>query len=89
MNTCRRGCRRLAQRRGRGASMSPRSARHSEATCGVGPRGQPVGDGLEASRVSDREAGLDHVHAQPLELAGDLELLARAQADARRLLAVP
>ena len=45
-------------------------------------------DGLEVARRGDREAGLDHVDAQPRELLGDLELLRRVQRDARRLLAV-
>ena len=45
-------------------------------------------DGLEVAGRSDREAGLDHVHAQTRELLRDLELLLRVQRDARRLLAV-
>src|SRR5215213_7878240 len=44
--------------------------------------------GLEVAGRGDREAGLDDVHAQARELMGDLELLARVQRDARRLLAV-
>ena len=44
--------------------------------------------GLEVARRGDREAGLDHVDAEPRELLGDLELLLRVQRDARRLLAV-
>ena len=35
-----------------------------------------------------REAGLDDVDLEPHELAGDLELLGRGEAGARRLLAV-
>ena len=48
-------------------------------------------DGLDALEVAGRrggEAGLDHVHAKPLELLPDLHLLVRAQGDSRRLLAV-
>ena len=45
-------------------------------------------DGLEVARRGDREAGLDHVDAEPRELRRDLELLLRVQRDARRLLAV-
>ena len=44
--------------------------------------------GLEVAGRGDREAGLDHVHAEPRELVGDLELLLLVQRDARRLLAV-
>ena len=43
---------------------------------------------LEVAGRGDREAGLDHVDAEPLELRGDLRLLVRLQGDARRLLAV-
>ena len=45
-------------------------------------------DRLEVARRGDREAGLDHVHAETRELLCDLELLLRVQRDARRLLAV-
>ena len=45
-------------------------------------------DGLEVPGRGDREAGLDHVDAEPGELLGDLELLGRVQRDAGRLLAV-
>ena len=45
-------------------------------------------DGLEVAGRGDREAGLDHVDAQPRELLGDLELLGGVQRDAGRLLAV-
>ena len=44
---------------------------------------------LEVARAGDREAGLDHVHAEPRQLLGDLQLLRLVQADARGLLAVP
>ena len=89
MKTCRRGggaCA-AAHRPGR-IDVRPRVARHSEATVAVAA---PAGDRAMASNLGGRrdgEAGLDHVDAEPLELAGDLELLARGQADARRLLAV-
>src|SRR3954470_5314718 len=43
---------------------------------------------LEVAWRGDREAGLDHVHPEPPELVGDLELLDLVQRDARRLLAV-
>ena len=45
-------------------------------------------DRLEVARRGDREAGLDHVDAQPRELLRDLQLLLRVQRDAGRLLAV-
>ena len=44
--------------------------------------------GLEVAGRGDREAGLDHVHAEARELVGDLELFLPVQRDARRLLAV-
>ena len=46
-------------------------------------------DRLEVAGRGDREAGLDHVDAQPRELLGDLDLLGGVQRDAGRLLAVP
>ena len=45
--------------------------------------------GLELARRGDREAGLDDVHTQALELAGQDQLLRRVHAAARRLLAIP
>ena len=45
-------------------------------------------DGLEVAGRGDREAGLDHVDAQPRELLGDLDLLGGVQRDPGRLLAV-
>ena len=45
-------------------------------------------DGLEVAGRGDREAGLDDVDAEARELVRDLELLARVERDARRLLAV-
>ena len=44
--------------------------------------------GLEVARRGDREAGLDHVHAEPRELVRDLDLLLPVERDPRRLLAV-
>jgi hypothetical protein len=49
--------------------------------------GDPV-DGLEVAVRGGREAGLDHVHLQAHQLAGDLELLGRGETGAGRLLAV-
>jgi hypothetical protein len=46
------------------------------------------GDGLPLAERGAREAGLDHVDAHGGEARGDLDLVARAKADARRLLAV-
>jgi hypothetical protein len=43
---------------------------------------------LEIAIAGDREARLDHVHPQPLELASERELLLEVHAAARRLLAV-
>ena len=45
-------------------------------------------DRLEVAGRGDREAGLDHVDAQPRQLLGDLDLLGGVQRDAGRLLAV-
>ena len=45
-------------------------------------------DRLEVAGRGDREAGLDHVDAQPRELLGDLDLLGGVQRDPGRLLAV-
>src|SRR5262249_2277243 len=45
-------------------------------------------DSLEVTGRGDREAGLDHVDAEPGELLRDLDLLLRVEGDARRLLAV-
>jgi len=46
------------------------------------------GDTVEVAWRRRGEAGLDDVDAQPFEAQRDLALLARAQCDARRLLAV-
>ena len=46
-------------------------------------------DGLEVARRGRGEAGLDEVHLHTLQGARDLQLLAAAQGDAGRLLAVP
>ena len=43
---------------------------------------------LEVAGRGDREAGLDHIDAQPRELVGDLQLFLLVQRDSRRLLAV-
>ena len=45
-------------------------------------------DALDLAGRGDREPGLDDVDAEALELAGDLQLLLRVQADAGRLLAI-
>ena len=45
-------------------------------------------DSLEIAGRGHREAGLDHVDSEELELVRDLDLLVRLQRDARRLLAV-
>ena len=71
------------------ASMSVELARHNEATvtCFAASRDGP--HPLEIAGRRGREACLDHVHAEPLELLADLDLLVRPQGDSRRLLAVP
>ncbi len=53
----------------------------------LGLPGDPL-DGLEVARRRRRESGLDDIDLEPDELTGDLELLGRGQAGARRLLAV-
>ena len=45
-------------------------------------------DGLEVAGRGGGEAGLDHVHPQALELAGDAHLLVLGHRGAGRLLAV-
>jgi hypothetical protein len=45
-------------------------------------------NGVQVARRGGREAGLDNVDPQPLELAGDLDLLLGVHRRARRLLAV-
>ena len=45
-------------------------------------------DGFEVTRRGDREARLDHVHAEPGELVRDLQLLGRVERDPRGLLPV-
>ena len=70
------------------ASMSSRCARTSEATIGASHGGGDGAHALEVARRRAREPGLDHVHAEPLELLGDLRLLVRLQRDARGLLPV-
>ena len=45
-------------------------------------------DRLEVAGRGDREAGLDHVDAEPRQLLGDLDLLLGVERDPRRLLAV-
>ena len=80
--------RRAPARASAAASRSSGSVRASAAT--VAPA-TVRGDGLHALEVArrrDREAGLDHVYAEPLELRGDLGLLVGLQGDAGRLLAV-
>ena len=47
-----------------------------------------LADRAEVALGSDREPGLDHVHAHLLEHLGDLELLGDGHRGARRLLAV-
>ena len=71
------------------ASMSVSLARQSEATvtCFAALRDGP--HPLEVAGRGGREACLDDVDAEPLELLADLHLLVRPQGDSRRLLAVP
>jgi hypothetical protein len=61
----------------------------SEVAMKVWIRGFRASDSVPFAGRRDREAGLDDVDAQPVELAGDLDLLLRVQRDAGRLLAVP
>ena len=70
------------------ASMSPFWVRASPQITGPSTVRAIASHGLEVARRGDREAGLDHVDAEPGELAGDLDLLLRVQRDARGLLAV-
>ena len=82
------GARRTLERSRRGVDV--RRARAAERSDGDVLR--RVRDGAHAFEVAGRggrEAGLDHVDAEPLELLADLHLLVRPQGDSRRLLAVP
>ena len=78
---------------------APSSARPARSTSGVPVRARPAtrrlaqlarhrAHGLEVALARDREARLDHVDAEPLELARERELLVQVHAAARRLLAV-
>ena len=70
------------------ASMSPTWMRARPAITGPWTsRGDRL-DRLEVARRGDREAGLDDVDAEARELVRDLQLLARVERDAGRLLAV-
>ena len=70
------------------ASMSALWVRESPQITGPSTRSGDRLDGLEVAGRGDREAGLDHVHAEAGELLRDLDLLLRVQRDARGLLAV-
>ena len=70
------------------ASMSATCVRASPAMTGPSTVREIVLHRLEVARRGDREAGLDHVDAEPRELLGDLQLLLRVQRDPGRLLAV-
>jgi hypothetical protein len=92
------------QRAGREHDVDSTARRAGERCCGgvdvLGDRAREranggAGNGVrhrsdtgEVARRGRGEACLDHVDAQPLEGQRDLDLLARAQRDARRLLAV-
>ena len=67
------------------AVLAPRERRDRDPALGL--LGDPA-DRLEVAGRGGREAGLDHVHLEPRELARDLELLRGGQAGAGRLLAV-
>jgi hypothetical protein len=84
MKTCRRE-RRAPASASTAASTSSSFARASAATVARSATSAT----LEVAGRGDREARLDHVDAEPLELLGDLRLLVRLQRDAGRLLAVP
>ena len=82
--------------RGRCASGSPPRRRRCR-PCGYGRGRISTGpstvagdrlDRLEVAGRGDREAGLDHVDAEPRQLLRDLDLLGRVQRDPGRLLAV-
>jgi len=64
--------------------LGSRERRDGGRPCG----GDDAAYALEVSGGRNREARLDHVDAEPLELLGDLRLLMRVQGNAGRLLAV-
>src|SRR5437868_650874 len=72
------------------ATASPRSSDSAGKSRdgGLVERGGDRADALEVAGGRAREARLDDVHAEPLELLRDGRLLVRLQSDARRLLAV-
>ena len=70
------------------ASMSALWVRASPQITGPSTLAGDRLDRLEVAGRGDREAGLDHVDAEPRELLGDLDLLLGVERDARRLLAV-
>ena len=71
------------------ASTSSRRVRASAATVGPSTTARHLAHAFEVSGGGRGEPGLDHVHAETLELLRDLRLLVRLQRDAGRLLAVP
>ena len=86
-NTWMRGRARLRERRP--GAIDVRGNRAGQA--GDDRPAHGAGDGahrLEVAIRGDREAGLDDVHAEPIELLRQAQLLGRGHAEAGRLLAV-
>ena len=82
------GARRIRERSRRGLDI--RRARAAErGDRDVLCRARNSAHAFEVAGRGGREAGLDHVDAEPLELLADLHLLVRAQRDSRCLLTVP
>ena len=69
-------------------SMSIASARASPVMIGPLHSASDLLDRGDLAVTIDREAGLDHIDAQPSQLLGDLDLLLQVQRDARGLLPV-
>ncbi len=65
-----------------------RVARAQTCDGGALERARDLLDRFEVARTSSREARLDHVHAQPLQRAGDLQLFRERHAAAGGLFAV-
>src|SRR5208282_40022 len=89
------GCQKNVDARARGSLQSLPGAVHVAGTSasqasddGTPHRGGDALYGFEVAIGGDREPGLDHVHAEAVELLGQSQLFLNIHAAARRLLAV-
>ncbi|ESS02897.1 MAG: hypothetical protein A07HR67_02404 [uncultured archaeon A07HR67] len=71
----------------RAVDVGPNAARKT-GDRGIEPLGSDAADSLAFALGGTRRAGLDHVNARGVELAGDVDLVRRGERDARHLFAV-